>query len=158
MAEDPGNWTLLGGSNSSPGESERTDARSKARKLVLDTDSLETIRGFFAAIGREMADNNAKQAYFPEGADILANPVGAVARATVLDATGPPYGTAYASSDLTVASFGLDPGRVFAGQDGAATVTAYNRKAGQVVKTSDYKASEIAVLNVDRTGITVDGR
>lgn len=45
---------------------------------------------------------------------------------TELDITGAPYGTAYASSDLTIASFGIDPGRVFAGQNGTATVTASN--------------------------------
>ena len=43
---------------------------------------------------------------------------------TVLDITAPPYGTAYASSDLTIASFSAEAGRVFAGQDGSATVTA----------------------------------
>ncbi|MCH7688408.1 MAG: phage portal protein [Planctomycetes bacterium] len=36
VAEDPGNWTLLGSGKSSLGESERTDARTKARKLVVD--------------------------------------------------------------------------------------------------------------------------
>ncbi len=36
------------------------------------------------------------------------------------------YGTAYASSDLTVASFGAEDGVVFAGQDGTATVTVSN--------------------------------
>ncbi len=43
---------------------------------------------------------------------------------TVLEVTGPPYGATYASSDLTIASFGLEAGRVFAGADGTATVTA----------------------------------
>ena len=43
---------------------------------------------------------------------------------TVLDVTGAPYGTAYASSDLTIVSFGAEAGRVFAGQDGTATVSA----------------------------------
>ena len=46
------------------------------RELVLDPESLETIRSFFARLGREMSDNNSKQAYFPEGAEILANPIG----------------------------------------------------------------------------------
>ncbi|MCP3978252.1 MAG: hypothetical protein GY716_02815, partial [bacterium] len=49
---------------------------------------------------------------------------GTLVDGTVLDATGPPYGTAFASSDLTIASFGLEAGRVFAGADGTATVTA----------------------------------
>lgn len=36
VAEDPGNWTLVGDTKSTPSEIERTDARSKARKLVVD--------------------------------------------------------------------------------------------------------------------------
>ncbi len=51
---------------------------------------------------------------------------GVLVDGTVLDVTGPPYGTDYASSDLTIASFGLEAGRVFAGADGTATVTASN--------------------------------
>jgi nicotinamide-nucleotide amidase len=45
-------------------------------KLVLDPKALETIREFFRAVGREMTDNNASQAWFPEGAEILPNPIG----------------------------------------------------------------------------------
>jgi len=45
-------------------------------KLVLDEDALESIRSFFHIIGREMSENNASQAYFPEGAEILPNPIG----------------------------------------------------------------------------------
>jgi competence/damage-inducible protein CinA-like protein len=51
-------------------------ARSFGRKLVRDEQSLEQIRAFFKRFNREMAANNAKQADFPEGADILANPIG----------------------------------------------------------------------------------
>ena len=51
---------------------------------------------------------------------------GTLVDGTVLDITAPPYGTGYASSDLAVASFGLEAGRIFAGQDGAATVTVAN--------------------------------
>ena len=46
------------------------------RSLQLDEASLETIRSFFASVGREMSENNAKQAYFPDGADVLPNPIG----------------------------------------------------------------------------------
>ena len=45
---------------------------------------------------------------------------------TELDATGPPYGTTYTTSDPAVASFGAESGRVFAGAAGTATVTAEN--------------------------------
>ncbi len=43
---------------------------------------------------------------------------------TVLDVTARRYGTIYSSSDLAVASFGAEDGRVFAGQEGEAAVTA----------------------------------
>jgi hypothetical protein len=45
---------------------------------------------------------------------------------TTLNATAARYGTMYSSSDVTVASFGAEAGRVFAGADGTATVTATN--------------------------------
>jgi nicotinamide-nucleotide amidase len=51
-------------------------AQSFGRKLVLDPAALETIRAFFRSVGREMTENNAKQALFPEGAEVLPNPVG----------------------------------------------------------------------------------
>lgn len=45
-------------------------------ELVLDEAALETIRSFFRSRGREMTGNNVNQARFPEGADILPNPLG----------------------------------------------------------------------------------
>jgi nicotinamide-nucleotide amidase len=45
-------------------------------ELVLDEAALETIRSFFRSRGREMTENNASQARFPEGAEILPNPLG----------------------------------------------------------------------------------
>jgi nicotinamide-nucleotide amidase len=51
-------------------------ARTLGREMLLDRASLETIREFFRRLGREMSENNAKQAYFPSGAEVLANPVG----------------------------------------------------------------------------------
>lgn len=51
-------------------------AETFGRSLELDSASLETIKAFFASVGREMADTNRKQAFFPSGADVLANPIG----------------------------------------------------------------------------------
>ena len=51
-------------------------AESFGRKLVRDEEALEGIRGFFRAVGREMTLNNATQADFPEGAEVLPNPIG----------------------------------------------------------------------------------
>jgi nicotinamide-nucleotide amidase len=45
-------------------------------ELVLDEATLETIRSFFHSRGREMTENNTSQARFPEGAEILPNPLG----------------------------------------------------------------------------------
>jgi nicotinamide-nucleotide amidase len=51
-------------------------AQTFGRKLVRDAESVETIRAYFNRLGREMSDNNAKQADFPEGAEVLPNPNG----------------------------------------------------------------------------------
>lgn len=51
-------------------------ARTFGRELVLDEASLESIRDFFRRVGREMAENNAKQAWFPRDAEVLPNPIG----------------------------------------------------------------------------------
>ncbi|MBW2281637.1 MAG: competence/damage-inducible protein A [Deltaproteobacteria bacterium] len=46
------------------------------RPLVRRPEEVDRIRAFFESIGREMAENNAKQADFPEGAEVLSNPLG----------------------------------------------------------------------------------
>ena len=51
-------------------------AETFGRKLVLHEPSLKALEAFFARFGRKMAANNAKQAWFPEGSDVLPNPVG----------------------------------------------------------------------------------
>jgi nicotinamide-nucleotide amidase len=45
-------------------------------ELVLDKAALKKIRSLFHAHGREMTENNISQARFPEGAEILPNPLG----------------------------------------------------------------------------------
>lgn len=57
--------------------------------LELHEPSLEVIRAFFRAVGRDMTENNAKQAWFPRGADVLANPIG-TAPGFMLEAQGVP--------------------------------------------------------------------
>ena len=51
-------------------------AQAFGREMRLDENALAGIRAFFAAVGREMTENNASQAYFPDGAEVLANPIG----------------------------------------------------------------------------------
>jgi nicotinamide-nucleotide amidase len=51
-------------------------AKAFGRPLVRNAEALENIRQFFESLGREMAENNAKQADFPEGAELLPNPLG----------------------------------------------------------------------------------
>lgn len=46
------------------------------RKLVLHAAALEALRAFFRSLGREMSPNNEKQAWLPEGAEALPNPIG----------------------------------------------------------------------------------
>ena len=47
--------------------------------LVRDEGSMDHIRRRFERLGRPMSDSNAKQADFPEGSTVLANPVGTAA-------------------------------------------------------------------------------
>ena len=51
-------------------------AETFGREVVLDPAALEQIRVFFRQLGREMSENNAKQAHFPSNSEVLANPVG----------------------------------------------------------------------------------
>ena len=51
-------------------------ARTFARRLVRDPGVLERIQGYFRSVGREMTENNAKQADLPEGAELLPNALG----------------------------------------------------------------------------------
>src|SRR5512147_183761 len=46
------------------------------RPLVFQPDLFEQIRDFFTRLGRTVSENNRKQAYIPEGALPLENPVG----------------------------------------------------------------------------------
>src|SRR5262245_51836418 len=51
-------------------------AKAFGREMRLDETALAGIRAFFASTGREMTQNNASQAYFPDGAEVLPNPIG----------------------------------------------------------------------------------
>jgi nicotinamide-nucleotide amidase len=61
-------------------------AQAFGREMRLDEAALAGIRAFFASAGREMTENNASQAYFPDGAEVLANPIG-TAPGFMLDVT-----------------------------------------------------------------------
>ncbi len=62
-------------------------ARTFGRKLYRDEAALEHVRAFFRRFNREMAENNAKQADFPEGSVVLDNPLG-TAPGFMLEAPG----------------------------------------------------------------------
>ena len=51
-------------------------ANATGRKLVYSTDLEAQIEARFRSFGREMAENNKRQAFIPEGAQPLSNPVG----------------------------------------------------------------------------------
>jgi nicotinamide-nucleotide amidase len=53
-----------------------TVARLAGKKLWMADDVVENIRRLFASIGRPMPENNKKQALFPDGAEIIPNPLG----------------------------------------------------------------------------------
>ncbi len=53
-----------------------TVARLAGRKLLQDEATVEHIKRLFATINRLMPENNLKQALFPEGAEIVPNPLG----------------------------------------------------------------------------------
>lgn len=48
-------------------------ARAFGKKLVLNEEELEKIKGYFRNLGREMTENNARQAYLPEGCEVFRN-------------------------------------------------------------------------------------
>mgnify|MGYP001824738937 CR=1 FL=1 len=61
-------------------------AETFGRSLLLDEPSLAELEAFFRRLGREMSELNRKQAYFPEGAEILANPIGTAPGCMVAEA------------------------------------------------------------------------
>ncbi|MFZ0014940.1 MAG: competence/damage-inducible protein A [Acidimicrobiia bacterium] len=46
------------------------------RDLVFSDEYADTLRGWWAARGREMPESNLRQAYYPDGADLIVNPKG----------------------------------------------------------------------------------
>ncbi len=59
-------------------------------------------------------------------------------------------GTTYVSNDLAVASFGTEDGRVFAGQDGSATLTVSNsgKSATVAVQVTTFSPGPLAFLSI----------
>ena len=51
-------------------------AQAAGLDLVLDKDALTTIEAFFKRMGRPMSRSNRKQARFPQGSQVLPNPIG----------------------------------------------------------------------------------
>jgi hypothetical protein len=80
---------------------------------------------------------------------------------TTLDVTSRRYGTAYSSSDLTIANFGPEDGRVYAGQNGEAVITAavggFSGHANVAVQAFSPRA--LASLDIPGfpNGVAVDG-
>ena len=64
-----------------------TAAKTFGRALVRDPEALRHIQAYFSSAGRQMTENNATQADFPEGAEILENPLG-TAPGFMLDVDG----------------------------------------------------------------------
>lgn len=77
-----------------------------------------------------------------------------------IDLTARP-GTTYSSSDLTVANFGAEPGRIFAGNDGTATVTAANAgfSTTVAVNVTTFSPRALSFLHIPgfANAVAVDG-
>ncbi len=75
-----------------------------------------------------------------------------------LDLTASALGTNYSSSDLSVASFGSEPGRIYGGQTGTAEVTVSNsgHEAKLSVSVSTFEASALSVLQLPNSAIRLD--
>jgi uncharacterized repeat protein (TIGR01451 family) len=78
-----------------------------------------------------------------------------------IDMFRPLYHTSLASSDLTVANFGAEPGRVYAGQSGTATVTVSNsgHAASTAVTVQAFAPTALAFLPIPgfANGVDVAG-
>lgn len=81
---------------------------------------------------------------------------------TEIDARSRRYGTSYASSDLTIASFGAEDGRVFAGRNGTAVVSV---RLGSAVATTSvtvetFSPAALATIPIPgfANGVAVDQR
>jgi hypothetical protein len=74
--------------------------------------------------------------------------VGNVIDGRTIDMFRPLYQTALLSSDLTVANFGAEPGRVYAGQNGTATITVSNsgHAATAAVTVQTFSPTALAYL------------
>ncbi len=77
-------------------------AKAFGKELYLDDASLDKIKSYFNAIGREMTENNVKQAYIIDGAHILQNDNGTAPgmvfeaeNVTVAILPGPPHEMSY---------------------------------------------------------------
>lgn len=66
-----------------------TLAEATGRRLVVDETSAERIRDFFRRFGREMPENNLKQARVPEGAEVIANELGTAPGYRLVTSPGP---------------------------------------------------------------------
>lgn len=63
-------------------------ARATNRPLILDPELLRQIEAFFARLGRPMKENTRRQAYIPQGATPIPNPVGTAPAFIVEDSRG----------------------------------------------------------------------
>jgi hypothetical protein len=76
--------------------------------------------------------------------------VGNVIDGRTIDLLNPRYHTNFSSSDLTIANFGAEPGRIFAGRDGTATITVSNsgHAATATVSVQDFSPTALSFLPI----------
>ena len=75
-----------------------------------------------------------------------------------VDITSKSRDTNYSSSDLTVLNFGIEDGRIFAGQDGTASITITNNSLTEVIQLSviTFAPTPLGYIELPATGNNVD--
>ena len=66
-------------------------AKTIGRRLILDKEALQDIKRRFEKIGFKMTPNNERQAFFPEGSEIIPNPLGTACGFKVCERDGTVY-------------------------------------------------------------------
>lgn len=122
------------------GGSDPTDENSRDISAALDSIEIqqENFELFFNGIQTESSSQLSVIGHLIDGSQI--------------DITDSSLGTNYSSSDLSIVSFGLTPGQVFAGADGVATITVSNNGLEDTVDITVSRFDPIALSTLTLPG------
>ena len=148
--------------------------------LLADTDGDQINDGLEVTLGTDPTDGNdfdlqaalADIEVLPASASLVVNTVVSEATAQIVvtgqlidgstaDLTSKTTGTTYLSSNLLVVNFGIKDGKIFAGQDGTATITVSNGGFFRIIPVTVSSFSPQALSRLDLPGfgnnVDVDG-